>query len=393
VFESRRASVTPRLTARSGAAFSGRAIAVALVASLLSVPATSATEGTVFYELPPAIHADSMTAGPEGAMWFTGRRAFSASNEGGAVVGRVSQDGQVKVFDLPPRRSADDIAAGPDGNLWFTEDYENRRTYLVARIARISPSGAFAEYTLGNHVGGVRSIAAGANRSIWFTTVYWVDARRKAAVGRIDISGKVRRFPLPANSGPNDIVAGPDGNLWITERGAGGPKIGRISPNGRLTQFPLPDKKREPTSIVAGPDGRLWFGEWPSTYSRSLKNMVGRISTSGVIVEFRVPGREYTQALSAGLSNIWFTSPIGQGPFGIGSIAPDGTTAPLACLKQTPCEIDADALAIGPNGELWFSASKFYPHRGGGGTGITESHEEESEAGLVGRYMPPPQSG
>lgn len=389
-----RALATRRATARLRAAFSGQTIVVALAALLLAPTASSAAGETVFYELPLATHATSMTAGPEGAIWFTGRRGTSAFRRGGGVIGRVSQDGEVRVFDLPARRYVRQIAAGPDGNLWFSVDYENRSGRTVARIGRISPDGAFDEYGLGNHAGGVKSVTAGPKGSVWFTAAYWVDGRRKEAVGRIAASGAVKRFPLPALSGPGRIVAGPDGNLWFTERGAGVPKIGRITPKGRLTHFHLPDRGREPTSIVVGPDGNLWFGERPSVYSRSLKSMVGRITTAGVIAEFRVPGTERTQALAAGpAGEVWFTSPLDQGPLGIGSIAPSGTARPLACLKATPCEIDADTLTIGANGELWFSASKYYPHNGGGGSGILEHNLEESEAGLVGRYVPPPQSG
>ncbi len=377
-----------RGAARPGAAFGGQAIVVALIAYLLMPSAASAAEETVFYELPPATHAFSMTAGPEGALWFMGERAYSSSDEGGAVVGRLSLDGRVKVFDLPPRRDAWGIATGADGNLWFAESYENRRGYLVARIGRMSPGGVFDEYTLGNHVGGVNSVTAGPNGSLWFTSVYWVDARRKAAVGRISAAGEVKRFPLPPRSGPGDIVAGPDGNLWFTERGAGAPKIGRVTPAGRLTHFRLPDQEREPNSIVAGPDGNLWFGEEPSTYSRNFRSKVGRITTAGAIVEFRA-GRERTQVHAAGpAGEVWFTSPVGRGPYGLGSIAPGGAVASPACLKPTPCEIDADALAVGPEGALWFSASKFYAHRGGGGSGIFENLQEASEAGLVGRYVP-----
>ena len=41
------------------------------------------------------------------------------------------------------------------------------------------------------------------------------------------LSGKIREFAVPtANSGPLDITAGPDGNLWFTE--GFGNKIGQL---------------------------------------------------------------------------------------------------------------------------------------------------------------------
>ncbi len=63
-----------------------------------------------------------------------------------------------------------------------------------------------------------------------------------------------------AESRPDGITAGPDGNLWFTE--SGGNKIGRITPSGQITEFPLPTgitKPYYPIGITAGPEGNLWF--------------------------------------------------------------------------------------------------------------------------------------
>ena len=43
------------------------------------------------------------------------------------------------------------------------------------------------------------------------------------------LSPTITEFPAPANAGPYDITAGPDGNLWFTEASAF--KIGMINPN------------------------------------------------------------------------------------------------------------------------------------------------------------------
>jgi len=49
----------------------------------------------------------------------------------------------------------------------------------------------------------------------------------------------VTEFPIPTlNSGPYDIVSGPDGNLWFTEDSEN--KIGRITPAGVITEFTIP---------------------------------------------------------------------------------------------------------------------------------------------------------
>src|SRR6266702_311573 len=80
--------------------------------------------------------------------------------------------------------------------------------------------------------------------------------------------------PSTAGSKPEGITAGPDGNLWFTE--FDGNKIGRISPDGSITEFRLPTDCGsvvycEPSAITAGPDGNLWFTEVDG-------NKIGRIT-------------------------------------------------------------------------------------------------------------------
>ncbi len=48
-----------------------------------------------------------------------------------------------------------------------------------------------------------------------------------------------------------------------------GNKIGRISPSGTITEFPVPNLLSE---IAAGPDGNLWFTE-------DSGNKIGRITS------------------------------------------------------------------------------------------------------------------
>jgi virginiamycin B lyase len=57
----------------------------------------------------------------------------------------------------------------------------------------------------------------------------------------------------------NGIAMGPDGNLWFTENADN--KIGRLSVDGELTEYPIPPADSAPLGIVAGPDGDLWFTE------------------------------------------------------------------------------------------------------------------------------------
>ena len=58
-------------------------------------------------------------------------------------------------------------------------------------------------------------------------------------------------FATPsANSFPDGITVGADGNLWFTERS--GNNIGRITTAGVITEFAVPIAASEPRKITAG---------------------------------------------------------------------------------------------------------------------------------------------
>ena len=95
-------------------------------------------------------------------------------------------------------------------------------------------------------------------------------------------AGTIKEFPIPTKSAPFAITAGPDGNLWFTEVTAGAGQIGRLTPSGRFTVFPVPTASSMPEGITAGPDGNLWFTE-------SGSNKIGRITPAGSITEFSTP--------------------------------------------------------------------------------------------------------
>jgi len=84
------------------------------------------------------------------------------------------------------------------------------------------------------------------------------------------MKGEVTEFDIPTpRSGAIGIAAGPDGNIWFCENKGG--KIGRLTPGGEITEYPIAEGS-EPISIIAGPDGNMWFTD--------LKDRIGHIRIS-----------------------------------------------------------------------------------------------------------------
>src|SRR4051812_7653839 len=93
------------------------------------------------------------------------------------------------------------------------------------------------------------------------------------------LAQSITEFPLPVGRTPTGIAAGPDGSVWFTDDTD---RVGRISPTGDLVEFVIPGASSGAWSIALGPDGAFWFTE-------SNGNQIGRITASGVITNEFVP--------------------------------------------------------------------------------------------------------
>jgi virginiamycin B lyase len=201
-------------------------------------------DGTVLeYPIPtPASDPEGITAGPDGAVWFTEHAVDQ--------IGRVALDGTVREYPAPWVRPIpsgfEGIAAGPDGALWFTEQ-------VVGAIGRMTLTGVFSDYPLTE--AAPNAITAGPDGALWFT-------ENPAAIGRISTNGKVTEFgPKLLNTFYGDITTGADGALWFLVNNTIGPvQLGRITPTGheRFVDVPAPYGLG---GIALGADGNLWFTE------------------------------------------------------------------------------------------------------------------------------------
>lgn len=100
--------------------------------------------------------AGGITAGPDGALWFTGTGGLPNT------IGRMTTSGSATQFTLPSETDPNQIAQGPDGALWFTESYTDS-------IGRITTAGAFSHFTIPTASSAPGGIVTGPDGAIWFT--------------------------------------------------------------------------------------------------------------------------------------------------------------------------------------------------------------------------------
>jgi virginiamycin B lyase len=207
-----------RIIAMSMRPISSASLAASPRSSSVTIPRTSPTSHLIgrittagklsHYPVPTAqAFPQSITAGPDGALWFTER---------GGKIGRITSAGAITEFAVhPPKgRTLFGIVAGPDGALWFTEP--NDKT-----IGRITTAGKVTEYAVPS--GHPTGIALGPDGALWFTSVV------PSMVSRIDTHGAIAQYPLATSfDKPGGIAAGSDGALWFTIYSSD--KIARIVP-------------------------------------------------------------------------------------------------------------------------------------------------------------------
>ena len=241
------------------------------------------------YPLPANSFSTSITAGPDGNLWF---------KEPGKV-GRITPTGEISEFPLSTSSFVDnsnwplplgdlwlwgDITTGPDHSIWFTEPGTNTQN---GKIGRITPSGTITEFPMPTPKTQPFGITNGPDGNLWFTAVDYNSF--KGQVGRITPTGKVSIFPLPSGFYSPYIAAGPDGNLWFTESDLDGwnDKIGRITPTGAISEYPVPNRLSNLNGFILGPDNALWFTEDEDNHGNNAR--IGRITLTGKISEFPLP--------------------------------------------------------------------------------------------------------
>jgi streptogramin lyase len=154
----------------------------------------------------------------------------------------------------------------------------------------------------------------------------------------------ITEFPIPSGSGSaNQIVAGPDGNLWFTENDPVSNAIGKITPSGQVTEYKIPTAGANPFGITVGPDKNLWFTE-------EFGDQIGKITPGGQITEFPVGTKaEFPEGIATGPDgNLWFTENLGH------SIA-KMTTSGQVTQYPLPALSSPVGIINGPNGNLWFT--------------------------------------
>jgi streptogramin lyase len=234
------------------------------------------------FALPTAASSPRIIAiGADGNIWF--------SEHAGNRIGRITPAGVITEFAIPtPDSGPRAIALGADGNIWFG-------MFAAGKIGRITPRGVITEFPIPTADSGPRALAAGPDGNIWFSQY------RTNRIGRITPKGVVSEFVLPRpNSGPGDITAGADGAMWFVELSGGmdglqtdGNRVGRIDMQGRISEFAMPTSTPSAVNLAVGPDGNIWY---------TKGSLLGRVTPQGEITELPLTDGKGDAVRAVGIS-------------------------------------------------------------------------------------------
>lgn len=264
---------------------------------------------------------NSIVSGPDGALWF--------ADYGNGQIDRMTTSGAITTFLLPPDAtySEIDLAFGSDGNLWFTMS-------AIGSIGRMTPQGVFSEYPLPVTTTPRFPIAIvnGPDGALWFCDL---EAR---AVGRMTTSGVLTDFPLASSRNPISIAVGPDQAIWVGVTGLQAALV-RVEPSGAMHEFDLPAPFGDPIALTSGRDGAIWFVDFQA-------NRVGRLTTAGELTSLDIPSANPSGAYPADIvtgpdGNVWLTE---NGDNQLARVAVQAVAVPSA--SDVALAILASALAL-----------------------------------------------
>lgn len=201
-------------------------------------------------------------------------------------------------------------------------------TWRATESQRSSVPHVIAEYPIS---GMSFQVLGGSDGNIWFPEVF------ADKIGRLTPNGMLSEFAVPIRGLARFATLAPDGNIWFTlANTASGGYLGSITPQGVITLHALPTTG--PRFVTTGPDGNLWYTD--------DSNVIGRYSFDGAVSTYEIPtANSQPRGITTGADgNLWFVE------FASNQIGKVTTTGAFTEYR-VPAASGADWLV---DGKIWF---------------------------------------
>lgn len=295
-----------------------------------AIPDSLSSKNFIRFILDPKnINPASITAGPDGNLWFTDDASY---------LGRLTPRGAITQFN---GAYPGPIAPGPGGTLWFESPGVNQ-------ICKSSTAGVITCFAIASD-GYFGQLALGPDGNEWYTAIHG------AAIGKETPAGTNVEYALPdaANGAvPFGLAVGPDGNLWFTDSNNTTAMVGKITTSGTITEYSLGKGCSGALGfipIVKATDNNLWV----ATQCGGVTSMA-RVTTSGVVTTY--PVSNYVSSLIVGPDNqLWSVTNADMYEFNVTShVQSAPVLLPHSC-QDTVRWNSSDFLTVGKEGDVWIA--------------------------------------
>ncbi len=190
-----------------------------------------------------------IAAGPDGALWFT---EFV-----GNKIGRITTTGEVTEYAIPTAGAgAFGITAGPTGSsrMYFTESLKSKVGFITS-TGQVTESVSLTAASLPQSIAVVKG-------SVWFAEA------GSGKLGRLVNDSTVSEIAMAAD--PVTVAPGPGDTLWSA---IGLNSIVAMTSDGGVTgTYALANANSQPNGMVQGPDGNMWV-------ALKNRNALARVAT------------------------------------------------------------------------------------------------------------------
>lgn len=229
----------------------------------------------------------SITAGPDGALWFTASpNDYVDSNV--SYVGKMNMStGLATTWTVPGETGA--VTAGPDGNVWFTSVYSEQRnevgvevpkTFATGYFNRISSDGTLTQYQAFDFNKGVSTGSGGVFYMHVYMPTIVTGTDGKITATRIDVSPPILNYrgvymyqTQSYTLTPDAATASNDPSITVITSGNG-----RGTVRTRISK--APNSSLNMATLTASPIGTSTFEGW-SEQSCTGKNLTCQVTISG----------------------------------------------------------------------------------------------------------------
>jgi streptogramin lyase len=242
-------------------------------------------------EVPAPHYTQGITLGPDGNMWYVTYRS---------TIGRIAKDLSVTTYtDTTRDLGFSAITTGSDGNLWFWSFFTHTMyTATTAGVISALPADTLRLPVI--------NLTLGPDKNVWFLTFDGAPGNGGDLVGFFPPAGKKFEAHVGILNEGWNIISGPGGLMWFPNPQKR--SIDTVDPVTHELDVYSAGISGVPQQVIEGPDGNVYFTENGCRCGTGGPISAIGVLHDGIAEEYPTPIPFTILGIAVGSDgNIWFT--------------------------------------------------------------------------------------